>query len=125
MTCAECHVMPSEVASPGHIDTPPPVEVFPRGFGGLAEARGAEPRWEQGTCSNVYCHGGQTLDWGGAPEAVYCGTCHAIPPEDAAHVAGLRFTDCAGCHASSVDEFGNPMIDAEGRSAHLDGDVDR
>lgn len=128
LDCGDCHVVPSAVVAQGHIDTPLPAEVFPEGHTGLAYAWGARPRWDGRACSGTYCHGSSTVvPWGLAVDAVFCGSCHEIPPPTPAHasVSGLR--DCAGCHAGTVDADGNIRWErtATGTSSlHLDGKVD-
>jgi predicted CxxxxCH...CXXCH cytochrome family protein len=137
IACSDCHQVPDQVGSPGHIDTALPAEVI---FSGLSVAGGATPTWDraQATCSNTYCHGGgttlledtapgllRTPVWT-ADQQIYCGSCHGVPPQDGTHDPGLTLTDCSGCHPS-VDDFGNIIItgppDAR-TSEHLDGDVD-
>ncbi len=60
VTCEDCHLRPSLVDDPDHIDTDLPVELT---YGGLATANGAVPSFNGDNCSN-YCHG-QTLIAGG------------------------------------------------------------
>jgi len=143
IACGECHVVPAQLTSPGHLDPDPPAEVLPAGTGTLARADGANPVWERASasCSGVYCHGGGAkLAGDSAPglhrEPVWtrvgldeatCGTCHGVPPVDGVHAPTLSLSDCHGCHAGSVDEFGRPIISgppgAE-TSEHIDGNVD-
>lgn len=124
--CEACHLYPATLTAPGHLDSLPPGEVFPRGFGGLGEARGAQPEYADRRCRNTYCHGvGSDLGLDDGPEKVYCGSCHGIPPIDADHQAEWPITECQRCHGASVDGFGNPRFDEDGRSRHLDGIVDQ
>lgn len=118
IACSDCHLVPEAIRSPGHIDSALPAEVFPAEIAAvsLAFARGARPAFEQGTCAGTYCHGDVTPEWTRGTTA--CGSCHGIPPRDAAHDPGIGIGDCATCHGSAVDPFGNP------RSEHLDGNVD-
>ncbi|MFO0727552.1 MAG: CxxxxCH/CxxCH domain-containing protein [Myxococcota bacterium] len=101
VACSECHLVPTGVDDPGHIDTPLPAEVI---FGALASRAGASPSWsrEAGTCSNTYCHGA-TLNGGSNPKPNWlvvngsqasCGSCHGLPPP-APHPAA---TSCEACH---------------------------
>jgi predicted CxxxxCH...CXXCH cytochrome family protein len=123
--CVECHLYPTEIEAPGHLDSLPPGEVFPRGFGGLAEARGAQPNYADGRCANTYCHGpGSDLALTDGPEVVYCGSCHGVPPIDVDHQAEWTIRECQRCHSASVDDYGNPRFDESGRSRHLDGIID-
>jgi predicted CxxxxCH...CXXCH cytochrome family protein len=119
------------VGATGHVDSAPPAEVFPAGWGGLAAADGAMPAFAAGGCGGVYCHGGgesladdlapglvRTPSWSGGGGEVFCGSCHGAPPVDGTHAPGLGLGDCASCHPSSVDAFGNPL------GTHLDGAID-
>jgi predicted CxxxxCH...CXXCH cytochrome family protein len=125
VACAACHLVPASTDAPGHID-PSPAEVV---LSGLAVAPGGPgPTWNRGaaTCSNVYCHGaafqaasrGASLEpvWTGALAGGACGGCHAATP--AGH-GPFSVTDCATCHATSVDAAG--AIAPGG--THLDGAV--
>lgn len=137
--CSSCHAVPDQVTSPGHLDSPLPVEVL---FGGLAVAGGATPIWDrnQATCDGAYCHGGgATLLDDSAPGIVRnpgwtavgqgqasCGSCHGIPPLDGTHDPGLALTSCNGCHPS-VNEYGSIILTGppdQPTSQHLDGVVD-
>ncbi len=90
VACQDCHQVPEEVLSPGHVDTPLPAEVS---FAGGALAFGATPTFANDTCSNTSCHGavfpGGHASGGSltAPEwsqvdgtQAACGTCHGLPP---------------------------------------------
>jgi predicted CxxxxCH...CXXCH cytochrome family protein len=119
VACAECHAVPSTLASPGHADGT--VQVFPAGLPGLATTGGARPAFDpsDATCSNVYCHGAARPKWSAGADAAGCGTCHGIPPADGAHAAGLKLSDCATCHPATVDGTG-----AIKSSAHMNGKID-
>ena len=137
--CAECHQVPSEVASPGHFsghgaggDPTDSAEVFPPDpatgapiAGLLASAGGAVPRWDHATatCGSVYCHGGGTAladdttpgvdrapRWT-ATGGLGCGTsCHGLPPAFSPHMPTMTRTDCASCHPGTVDPAGTVII---------------
>ncbi len=123
IACAECHVVPTGLDDPGHMDGAP-AEVT---FGELAQADGAIPTWDRttNTCSNVYCHGathegGQHTapDWtlvDGSQAG--CASCHGFPPP-APHPDDFA---CGTCHTQTVT--GNGAIDVEG-GAHINGKVD-
>ena len=135
--------MPTELHSPGHIDTPGPAEAFVTGTG-LAYADFATPSYDRaaGTCGNGYCHGGgrkaandtaatkaTTPVWTVATQQVECGSCHGVPPNDGsvAHT-GRALTECVNCHAPTVDAAGAIKITIDpltgGRtSTHIDGKV--
>jgi predicted CxxxxCH...CXXCH cytochrome family protein len=139
--CADCHVMPEELDSPGHIDHPYPAVVFPEGSLGLSAALGAHPQWDHAsaTCQDVYCHGGGQLErdraasimreptWTAVGEGqAACGGCHGIPPDDGGHLGDLTLRDCSRCHPS-VDAFGNIIVTGTGNEAsslHIDGVID-
>jgi predicted CxxxxCH...CXXCH cytochrome family protein len=109
IACTACHVVPSSVLSPGHIDSTGPAEVV------------AALAWDRGsaTCATAWCHGDARPRWtetGGAA----CGTCHAAPPTSAPHTAGMSLPTCAGCHPATMDAIGRFIPGG----AHLDGDVD-
>jgi len=147
LPCSACHIEPTAIDDPGHIDSPLPAEVFPGGasFGGIAAADGANPTWDRGTatCSEVYCHGGGTrlgpsgdtspgvirvIDFTAVGQSqVYCGSCHGIPPTGGVHTPGMPTSACASCHSATVDAFGGIIITgppgAE-TSQHLNGMLD-
>jgi predicted CxxxxCH...CXXCH cytochrome family protein len=122
VTCEECHVLPTAVDDPGHIDAAP-AELT---WGTLATSGGATPAWDRAanTCSSVYCHGttlaGGTLttpDWtvvDGTQAA--CGTCHGAPPP-APHPT---YPECVLCHSDTIASDGS--INVAG-GFHIDGQV--
>jgi predicted CxxxxCH...CXXCH cytochrome family protein len=117
VACAACHVVPDDVASPGHIDAERPAEVVLAGWDRNAA-----------TCVGVSCHGQAVPRWTapGTGQAA-CGTCHGIPPADGLHASTLTLGDCAACHSSSVDAFGNIIVTGlpgAATSTHIDGVVD-
>jgi predicted CxxxxCH...CXXCH cytochrome family protein len=126
VACASCHVVPSSIFSPGHLNGVTEVQ-----FSGLATARGSTPRWNGSTCNGVACHGANLSDvpavvpnWtdtSGA--AARCGACHGIPPSQ--HTPS---TDCgrSDCHGSEIGETlaGTPIIAPAGLPLHIDGIID-
>ncbi len=125
LDCSNCHVVPSAVLDPVHLDGT--VHVT---FGALAFARGSLPTWDGTSCASVACHGANLADpvaspaWSdtsGGPSK--CGACHRIPPSQ--HTAA---TDCerADCHGSevSLNTDGTPAIAPAGLSLHIDGVVE-
>jgi predicted CxxxxCH...CXXCH cytochrome family protein len=117
--CDECHLVPTAVDSPGHVDTPTPAEVV---FGELASAGGVTATFDGLNCT-TYCHG-VSLDAGGTlttpqwtdtgHKQAYCGTCHAAPPP-APHPDATLLT-CGDCHPANT-----PYPDPE---KHINGVVD-
>ena len=128
--CSECHQVPADVSSPGHLGpghAPGAVvraAVFPNvaGSGTLARAQSASPTWNPTlmTCSGAYCHGGgeplntdrtpgvlQTPSWV-SPDTGACGaTCHGLPPQFSGHPTGIARTGCVACHAKTINSDGN------------------
>jgi hypothetical protein len=113
--CETCHRVPATLLAPGHLDSAAPAEVEP----GLGWDRASQ------TCAAT-CHGAARPRWTSSGEVV-CGSCHGIPPADAAHAPGLPLTSCVTCHPRTVDAFGNILLRSGPgglTSEHLDGDVD-
>jgi predicted CxxxxCH...CXXCH cytochrome family protein len=123
VACVECHVVPTQLFSPGHIDDADPFATLT--FSGVSLAAGAAPAWDPATatCANTYCHG--EVAWAGGnsspiwnkPGTVQCGGCHSIPPAD--HFPTGQ-TPCSACHGSVVDSALN-FVD---REKHINGVVD-
>lgn len=125
LACEECHQVPSQTNSSGHLDTARPAEVT---FQGVALSFTADPHYEFDThrCVDAYCHGanyvGRNLggtdtapDWtSGMGEPLACDSCHALPPP-APHPADAQ---CANCH-KNVDASGTILFP----DLHVDGDV--
>jgi predicted CxxxxCH...CXXCH cytochrome family protein len=116
LACSECHQVPAQIDSPGHIDSPAPAEVT------------ALLQWDRGEarCSSAWCHGAARPRWTATGE-VTCGSCHGIPPATAAHRPDLPLTSCATCHPRTVDGFGNILVSSVPgglTSEHINGIVD-
>lgn len=150
VACSECHRVPTDVGSPGHIgghapgDDIYPAEVFPADptVAVRASSDGAAPAFDRttATCAGVYCHGGgtklsgdATADLDRAPvwtstAGLTCGSsCHGAPPTLAPHLPTMTRLDCAVCHPRTVDAAGNIIISgAPGAetSFHINGAVD-
>jgi predicted CxxxxCH...CXXCH cytochrome family protein len=114
--CADCHVVPTEVSSPGHMDGDNKAEVM---FSAVANAS----MWDGTTCTTG-CHGNPA--WGGTKTSPIwtvvdgtqstCGSCHGAPPP-APHPAE---TNCATCHPTMEENsltFRDP-------GSHINGVVD-
>ncbi|MBX7100210.1 MAG: CxxxxCH/CxxCH domain-containing protein [Myxococcaceae bacterium] len=110
--CTECHLVPAEVRSTGHLDG-----VVDVRFSGVAVNGALVPRYAGGTCGNTACHDlsayvgtppGPSPRWtdvdGGQAS---CTACHGQPPA-APHV---QRSDCGTCHRLE------PMLHVNG---HLD-----
>lgn len=143
--CSECHLIPTSVGDPAHID-PTPAEMT---FGPLASlGQGPAPSLDLSNpqapkCSNTYCHGRlcdgyiKSPKWtGGASEAI-CGACHGIPPSETRggdgvcggaqgmkHSANLSLTDCATCHPATMKTTGPTTWEwVNDGACHLNGKV--
>jgi predicted CxxxxCH...CXXCH cytochrome family protein len=121
--CSECHLVPSSVSDPGHIEVPP-AEIT---WGPLATTGSLTPDWSVSfadLCSNTYCHGttlgggtNKTPDWtntGGGEAA--CGTCHGTPPPS----PHPQQSSCNPCHSQTVTAA--EEIDIAG-GFHIDGQL--
>jgi predicted CxxxxCH...CXXCH cytochrome family protein len=140
VACSECHLVPAQFDSPGHVDHAPPAVVFPPDAGSLARADGAVPTYDHATATcTAYCHGSgaglsqdtapginRTPAFNGGPGQAACGSCHGIPPQipGQSFHNGQTLTTCYQCHGSSVTPAGNIIVDAAGNSKHLNGRVD-
>jgi len=117
--CADCHVVPSDVSSPGHMDGDGKAEVTFGQVAGKASTLDAAAM----TCT-TWCHGNAAM--GGrnfAPlwtkvdgSQASCGSCHGAPPP-APHPAD---PNCAACHPT-MNPGSMTFLDP---SRHIDGVVD-
>ncbi len=98
IACNECHQVPAEVDSRGHIDDDGRADIT---FGTLARSKRSRPTYsvEPVRCNNTYCHGATTGEWQAPrdPDAA-CGSCHGLPPP-APHT---QLTQCSNCHGRVV-----------------------
>lgn len=125
IACSNCHVEPTTILDPVHLDGTVHVN-----FAELATARGAQPVWNGSLCTNVACHGANLADPAAVPawndptgaEAV-CGACHGIPPSQ--HTTSTS-CDRSDCHGSEVtlQANGTPLISAGGAALHVDGIIE-
>jgi hypothetical protein len=123
--CSTCHVVPSSILDPGHLDGT--VRVT---FTGLDMARGAAPSWDGSHCSGVACHGANLADPAAVPnwadasgQQSKCGACHGIPPSQHTPSTSCNRADCHGSEVS-LDVTGAPSITALGKALHIDGVVE-
>ena len=119
ISCSECHVVPANALSPGHMDGEAKLT-----WGELASEEGT-PEFNGKTCSSLYCHGedlgggGNVLpDWTKVDQdEVFCGSCHTLPPGD-----GHPDNDnCNMCHGGVINED-NATFKAPEK--HINGDKD-
>ncbi len=117
--CETCHVVPSAVNAPGHIDSDLPAEVI---LSGISTADDTTARYSSVTSScSSYCHGntdenGVAVAWYDTEVELGCASCHGYPPP-APHP---EQTNCASCHGDVVHADGTFAQ----RSLHLNGQVD-
>jgi predicted CxxxxCH...CXXCH cytochrome family protein len=114
--CGDCHVVPTDVASTGHIDGDNTAEVI---FSAVAKAS----MWNGSTCTTG-CHGAAA--WGGTKVSPawtlvdgtqsMCGSCHGAPPPPP-HPAEAN---CATCHPT-MEEGSLTFRDP---ASHINGVVD-
>lgn len=115
MPCTTCHVVPSAVADPGHLD-----DAGDLTFGGVAVGGGASPVYDGLSCSNTYCHdqGGQapSPEWNDADMPRSCRNCHDAPPPP----PHPNNSSCANCHGTVA----GPNFTIIDTSKHIDGNLD-
>jgi predicted CxxxxCH...CXXCH cytochrome family protein len=108
IACGECHVVPANAFSAGHIDGPTATLTW----GALATHGGVSPSWTRGSasCSASYCHGnftngktGNAPVWTGTSQAA-CGTCHNVPPTSGTTINGV------GAHTWHVVAAAGPNL---------------
>jgi predicted CxxxxCH...CXXCH cytochrome family protein len=114
--CADCHSVPAEINSAGHMDGDGKAEV-------VFSPRSGVSMWTGTTCTSG-CHGSSA--WGGVKATPNwtlvdgsqstCGSCHGAPPP-APHPAG---SNCATCHPT-MEENSLTFRDPD---SHIDGKID-
>ena len=153
VSCSECHPVPADALSPGHVDG----SAVKMAFGPRARAGGAAPSFDAATgrCSATYCHGSYSgtyvytvWDWGtDEPVTMYasytgsraapgwsdgsatCGSCHGNPPAAAgwwhsgSHGYLEQHRQCQACHPDAISVAGVGTAITD-PSRHIDGVVD-
>jgi hypothetical protein len=144
--CQECHTVPSQLSSPGHLGTLPAEVVFNDTLARLKTGSGTNipnPTYDPSTlkCNNTFCHGNWKLKkatatsqnqfiytdsvmvganfspvWTGGSTQAACGSCHGIPPQG--HLA-LPVSTCGQCHAGIVSSDGQITDKAK----HMNGKI--
>ncbi len=124
LACGDCHLVPSTVVQPGHLDQPTQI-VFPWG-----SRSGAQDSFNatNATC-NVWCHFNRTPDVDAGPgrdptwtdnsgDARQCNSCHDFPPavcrDGAMHPAlpaGATVAVCQLCHLYTPATHVNGVVD--------------
>ena len=151
ITCATCHVTPTDALSTGHLNG----STATVSWSGLATATAASPTWNRatGSCAATYCHGNYqgtytygTWDWGcdcpgpnvtvqyrgtgaavnWAGGAMACTSCHANPPATGNWHSGSHATPLPDGNDCSTC---HPHVNAAGTailnpSLHVNGTVE-
>jgi predicted CxxxxCH...CXXCH cytochrome family protein len=105
--CSSCHVVPTEVSSPGHLDGDNRAEIP---FDALNPA--ASYDLAAGRCDNLYCHGNGrasvgTMVWAD-DVTITCTSCHAMTGGGATGLQGDhkkhfdKGYDCVDCHQQVI-----------------------
>jgi predicted CxxxxCH...CXXCH cytochrome family protein len=142
MQCQECHTVPTQLTSSGHLGTLPAEVMFNGTLGRLATG-GTVPNPAYSStslkCSNTYCHGNWKLQkatstnafifteatmegnnaspaWTGGTAEVACGSCHGIPPKG--HLA-VPLSTCGTCHDGVASPEGT-ILDTK---KHMNGKI--
>jgi len=123
--CEQCHVVPDELTDVGHTDTDLPAELT---FGDLATTDESSPVYDfdEGTCSDAYCHGATMKTAGAHSTPVWnvvdnsqtqCDSCHGNPPPS----PHANLDGCHLCHGLTMEgpaTFKAPEL-------HINGILDR
>jgi len=144
--CENCHSVPQNFDSPGHVDSKLPAELNFTGLAVQGIASNANYNNSTTSCSNTYCHGNfeikksealpehqyiftsdkivglnKTVNWTKVDETqAECGSCHDIPPEGHLGFGILPLSSCAICHQGVVNDLGK-IID---KKKHINGVAD-
>ncbi len=153
VACAECHPVPADALTAGHVDGSAVKMVF----GPRAKAGGAAPSYDAaaGRCSATYCHGTYSgtyaytiWDWSvdepidvqvayagsraaplWADGPMTCGSCHGDPPtasrvwHSGRHGTLPQQNECQLCHPDAASVSGVPATITD-PTRHIDGIVD-
>lgn len=136
VACKECHTVPSQLLSAGHIDNTEHAEIR---FDTTSIFHRSDASYSAATvsCNNTYCHGNfnggnlnRTVSWTDVSgTAAACGTCHgdatkATLKEKAfpvsGHSAATVTSDCSTCHGSVV----NANMTIINPARHINGRID-
>ncbi len=150
-TCAECHVVPSRLDSPGHVDNADSrAEVKMNNYlANYATNVPGRPRYNAnlptvipvpaytpatGSCSNTYCHGAfkngnvnNVVVWTN-PATAACGTCHGDPTRPTLAERSLPKTSAQGGNHPNIlncaachGDVVNPDLTFRDPSKHING----
>lgn len=130
VTCASCHVVPTNVNDASHMNGT--VEFNTTNILSYNPATGTCTSTCHGTMNGIQAGSNTTPTWTqanyltGVPSLAECGTCHAFPPNSAAHASILPVTDfntaiatCKNCHphVNTNGTFNDPSL-------HMNGTID-
>ncbi len=144
LKCQECHTVPSQLTSSGHLGTLPAEVVFNDTLAQLKSGNGSlipNPSYDPATlkCNNTFCHGNWKIRkatsssqfvytdsvmvgvndspvWTGGVAAATCISCHGMPPKG--HLV-LEVSSCGTCHVGVVDNNGQ-IVD---KTKHVNGKI--
>lgn len=135
--CVECHIKPTSLRSPGHLDDTPNAEVIFQDSSlarhktaiGIGEYLVPNPDYDLNnlTCSNTYCHGYfRNGNLNNAPKwnivdgtQATCGSCHGLPP--AGTHPKVSPTSCASACHNDVVGISNAQLYIKDKTKHING----
>ena len=126
VACSECHLVPTTLLDPGHVDTAGGAELT---FSGVAVSFGATPAYDKATnqCANTYCHGAMFVsghpsggtntqpDWTSSFGSGCNENCHLMPPPSPGHPSFPL--PCSDCHVNlnpDLQTFIDPSLHING-----------
>jgi len=142
ITCNQCHIVPTSVASFGHMTSLParlnfgPLANMSSHARGQATKTTMSPTYAASSCSNTYCHAGMRYysagtytPQGASPTPVWgdpaylgssgCNKCHGYPPAGPAGSEHSTSTNCNACHSHVAAS----NIAFNDKTKHIDGIV--
>ena len=142
--CQECHAVPAQVSSSGHLGALPAEVIFAGAIAPMVTGSGTfvpKPSYNATTlkCNNTFCHGNWQLRkatsssqfaysdsvmvglnyspaWTNGSADAACGSCHGLPPKG--HIA-VPLSTCGSCHFGIVSTDGK-IID---KVKHINGKI--
>jgi predicted CxxxxCH...CXXCH cytochrome family protein len=142
--CQECHSVPAQLSSTGHLGTLPAEVAFNDKLSQLVTGGGTlvpRPSYDPTSlkCNNTYCHGNWQIRkatstsqfaysdsvivglnyspaWTNGSADASCGSCHGLPPKG--HIA-VPLSTCGSCHFGIVSTDGKITDKAK----HINGKV--
>jgi predicted CxxxxCH...CXXCH cytochrome family protein len=134
--CPVCHVTPTDVLDPVHVDGPSATVTF----GGIAVQGGASPSWNEATarCGASYCHGGTigggsnaNPSWVTTKTGLACDACHGSGmssprPRTGKHVPlhNSVLLKCSNCHFGVTQDIATLQPAVVDKVRHVNGAKD-